>query len=121
MADTFLEKVARVLEEAARHLDEVEAEKLASIRAAKDDTLKGLASQYSELTGEDLPSDVLDKLASSDDDVLSVVHRMVEKTASENVLSLGGSSNRGTEPGPRTKKAALQESWERFGNWAVND
>lgn len=120
-ADLFL-KVATVLEEAAKVIDAAESEKLAAVKQAREGTLKLFAEQYADLTGEELPENVFDKLAASDDEVISTVQRMVEKAAANSVSSLGHSGEAdGHDSNRRLSKAErLKEAHDRFGDWAIN-
>lgn len=118
MPANFLLKVADVLEEAAKVVDSQEAEKTAAVKKARESALKIVAEKYAEATGEELPEEILNKLASSDDDIVSTVQKMVEKTASNNsVESLGRSSEQPSTRQPSNKKEAAEAAWERFGSY----
>ena len=119
MSADFLMKTAAVLEAAAAALDEQEANVRAAVKTARESTLRALNEQYSQLTGEDLPSDVATKLASSDESVLGAVKSVFTKTAGT-VESLGRSSeSRETtaDRRPTTKKEAADAAWHRFGGF----
>jgi hypothetical protein len=108
----FLIKVAEVIEEVANVVDVREAEK----RAAQEDMLRELSVKFVETTGEELPGDVLEKLA-SDKNVLSTVQRMIEKAAGR-VESLGHVSDEDdAAPSAPNKYAARDNAWSRFGNF----
>lgn len=113
MSANFLLKVADVLEELGAQIDANEAEKVAAVRKAREETAKGLSQKIAELTGEELSSDVVEKLAASDESVLSAVTKLVEKSGS--VESMGGSSDEPVEREPRTKKEAVEAAYSRFG------
>lgn len=118
MSADFLLKVASVLEEAAKVIDEHTAEKQAAVSRARDEALKGLSAKYTEATGEDMPAEVFGKLSSSTEDVLATVKQLVEKTAgSTGVDSLGRSSEKVAQRQPMTKKEAADAAWERFGSF----
>lgn len=118
MSAEFLLKVATVLDEAAKVVDAHEAEKTAAVKKARESALKIIAAKYAEATGEDLPEDIINKLASSDEDIIGTVQKMVEKTASHNsVESLGRSSEKTSTQQPTTKKEAADAAWDRFGTF----
>ena len=118
MSAEFLLKVADVLDEAAKVVDSQEAEKIAAVKKARESALKIVAEKYAESTGEELPEDLLSKLASSDEDIIATVQKMVEKTASSNsVESLGRSSEQPSTRQPTNKKEAAAAAWERFGSF----
>jgi len=121
MSVEFFRRVATVLEKAAEVIDVAEAEKTAAVKQAREGALKVVSERFTELTGEELPDAVLSKLASSDEDVLAAVQRLVEKTASQtNVEPLGSSGGESLGGQPMTKKEARQAAWDRFGQWAVS-
>lgn len=118
MSAEFLLKVATVLEEAAKVIDEHSAEKVAAEKHARDEALKGVAAKYSEATGEEIPEEVFQKLSSSDPTVISSVKQLLEKTSgSTGVDSLGRSSEKVAQKQPMTKKEAAEAAWERFGSF----
>jgi hypothetical protein len=114
MSASFLTKVADVLEQLGAQLDANEAEKTAAVRKARAETAKALSTKIADLTGEDLPADVAEKLA-SDESVLSAVTKLVEKSGS--VESMGGASETPVVREPTTKKEALDAAYERFGSF----
>lgn len=120
MSAEFLLKVADVLEESAKVLDAAEAEKTAAVKTARETAAKAVAAKYAEATGEELPEDVLSKLASSDDGVLSAVQKLVEKTGSSSVESMGRSSEQPATNRPVSKKEAAQAAWDNFGNFITS-
>jgi hypothetical protein len=114
-ADKFLLKVADVLEQLGAQIDANEAEKVAAVRKAREETAKSLSTKISELTGEELPADVVEKLAAADEKVISTVTRLVEKSA--HVESMGGASDELVDRQPTTKKEALDAAYNRFGTF----
>lgn len=119
MSANFLLKVADVLEKTAAYVDAHESDKTAAQRKSREEALKVVSGKYAEATGEDLPEDVLSKLASSDEEVLSTVQKMVEK-ASGVVESLGRSSDKQGSYKPATKAESLSAAWDRFGSFIVS-
>jgi hypothetical protein len=119
MSAEFLLKVAAVLEETAKIVDSHETEKAAAVKTARDAALKSVADKYAEATGEEIPSEVFDKLSSAGEDVVSTVRQLLEKTAGSTggVESLGRSSEKSAQKQPTTKKEAADAAYERFGNF----
>lgn len=116
MRNEFLLKIANVLEQTAAYVDAQEAEKQNAVKVARDRSIKELSAKFSQATGEDLPEDVVAKLASSDEDVLTTVSRLVEKTGSP-VESLGGSSEKTGSHHPTSKKERAEAAWNNFGSF----
>lgn len=79
MSAEFLLKVAAVLEETARIIDNHETEKAAAVKTARDAALQSVSDKYTEATGEEIPAEVFHKLSSSGEDVLSTVKQLLEK------------------------------------------
>lgn len=116
MRNEFLLKIANVLDQTAAYIDAHEAEKQNAVKMARERSIQELSAKFSQATGEDLPEDVVAKLASSDEDVLTTVSRLVEKTGSP-VESLGGSSEKVGAHHPTTKKERAEAAWTSFGRF----
>lgn len=118
MSSEFLLKTAAVLEAAAAVLDEHEAKTQTAVKLAREGALSSLTAEYTRLTGEELPDDVLKKLAASDESVLGAVKQVFAKTAGA-VESLGGSGGPvdSTPKPPSTKKEAADNAWNKFGSF----
>ncbi len=111
-----LEKVANVLDAAADHLDAIEAEKLSSATAERQERIDTLAVKYADATGEEMPASIRAKLANSDKDVVELVNSMLEKQAGE-VEALGGPSSLSDNSASLTIKEAADQADERFVTW----
>jgi len=120
MSAEFLLKVAEVLEAAAATLDAHEAEKTAALKKEREGAAHNVAAKFAEATGEDLPEDLLNKLASSDDGVLAAVQCLLDKKVENAVESMGHSSDKSASQVPRTKQERAQAAWDNFGNYIVN-
>ncbi len=112
----FMLKVADVIDKAAALLDVQESEKQTVVKTARDRTVKALAEKFAAATGDELPTEMLEKLAASDEDVLTTVSRLVEKTGGP-VESLGGSSEKTAGAQPQTKAERTQAAYDRFGSF----
>jgi hypothetical protein len=119
MAPDFLFKVATVLEEAAKVIDTHTTEKTAAARDAHTRSVKELSARFAEATGGELPSDVAEKLASADKDVLATVSRLIENSGSP-VETMGGSSEKTSGVRPLTKAERLQAAYDNFGSFITN-
>lgn len=118
MADLL--KIADALEKAAAYFDSVEEAHAASVKTAHDATVKDLSAKYTKATGEELPAETLEKLASGDKAVLQTVETVISKTASA-VESMGRSSERpGEAPPPQNKQERAKAAWDRFGQFATS-
>lgn len=116
MSADFLFKTAAVLDQLAVFVDAQDADKQAAVKTARDRTVADLAAKFQDATGDTLPEDVLRKLAASDEDVLSTVSKLVEKTGSP-VESLGGSGEKTGSFVPRTKAERAQAAYDNFGTF----
>jgi len=115
MADLL--KIANVLERAAALIDLHEAEKTASIQTERKGVVDALSKKYAAATGEELPQDIAEKLASGDESVLKTVQSIVEKTAGA-VESMGRSSERSDGASqPMTKQERAKAAYDRFGQF----
>lgn len=113
-----LVKVANVLDAAADHFDAIEAEKLSSVNATRKAHIDALAAKYATATGEEMPDTVRQKLSTSDQDIITLVHSMVEKQAGA-LESLGASSSRDDGTVPRTVKEAADDADDKFLSWVL--
>jgi hypothetical protein len=116
MRADFLLQIANVLEKTAHVLDANDAEKQAAVKTARDRSVKELSVKFRDATGDDLPEDVLQKLAASDEDVLSTVTKLVEKSGSA-VEALGSSSEKTGGAVPQTKAERAQAAYDSFGHF----
>jgi len=119
MSAEFLSKVATVLEEVAKVIDQHDVEQMLATKTAHAVAMKGVVDRYVAATGEEIPAEIFAKLSSSKEDVLSSVTQLLEKTAgsAEGVESLGRSSEKSAQKLPLTKKEAADAAYERFGNF----
>ena len=119
MSADFLLKTAAVLEAAAAVIDEHEAKTREAVKIARENSLKAVTEQYTRLTGEELPSELASKLASSDESVLGAVQQVFTKTAGT-VESLGHSTTAAVERRPTNKKESAEAAWARFGTFITS-
>ena len=117
MSAEFLLKVADVLEQSAVVYDQQEAEKTASVEKARQATVKDLSEKYAAATGDELPDDVLGKLASADEGVIETARKLMEKRASDSPEKLGGSSDALSVKEPQGREAKKQAAFDRFGKF----
>jgi hypothetical protein len=116
----LLLQAAEVLEKAAALIDAQEAEKTAAVKNERTAAVKLLSAKFAEATGEGLSEDMIAKLAASNDDLITTVQHMIEKTAGA-VESMGRPSGaREESAAPRNKKEAANASWDRFGSFLTS-
>lgn len=127
MSSEFMRKTADVLEKLAERLD---SEEVARQKVAQDERLKlatRLGEKYTAATGEDLSPEVLEKIASSNADVLDTFTRLVDRgPRSENPDDMGDAHDPrednlayGTSKTAMTKEAADQAD-DRFLDWVMS-
>ena len=108
----FYERLATVLEKTADYLDAQEAEKVAAAQAERRQLVTDFSEKYATATGEELPKKVIEKLASSDVNLLSAFQKLAAHVDGRNTeapedLGEPGDMPDG-EPVYMTKKAALE-------------
>ena len=112
-----LNHVAEVLEKAAAVLDAYESASARTRDEQRAAQISSLGAKYATATGEELPKDIAEKLASGDTSILRTVEAVIEKTAGV-VESLGHGSPHPDGPShPLTKSERAQAAWDRFGNF----
>jgi hypothetical protein len=82
-----LMKIAEVLDAAAGYIEAHETKIAHAEKTARQAEVTKLASQLQNATGEVIPADVLDKLASTSPEVRRYLERL---SGTENVDSMGG-------------------------------
>ena len=114
------EKVAELLDLVAVYVDENEHQKEAAERSARDTRISRLAESYEATTGESLPTQLTDKLATLDQDALDHLLK-IANNKSESPTSLGGPAQINDHPEPRNVKEAATRAEDNFLNWIIND
>lgn len=122
----FMQNVADLLEKIAEHLDAEETTRQEAARNERRKVAQELGEKIASSTGEDLPSDLLEKIASSDQSVVDAVIKLAERTSTQPPEDLG-------EPGDMqddrarvltTKNAQLKEAADQaddqFLNWIMS-
>lgn len=119
----FMRQVADVLEKTAMYIDENEAARQEAARAERRRTADTLNEKIAAATGERLPDAVLEKIASSDQDVVEAVVKLAERNAERPPEELGEAGdirdNRSGVPATRTArvKEASEDADQRFLSW----
>lgn len=108
---SFYENLAAVLEKTANFLDAQEAEKVAAAQTERRQLITDFAEKYATATGEELPENTIEKLASSDVNLLSAFQKLAAHVDHRNAdapedLGEPGDMPDG-EPTYMTKKAEL--------------
>lgn len=121
------EQLATVLEKTADFLDAQEHEKTAATRDERHKVITAFAEKYATATGEDLSDNVINKLASSDVDLVGAFQKLASRvdadTAPEDLGEPGDMPD--AEPVYMTKKAEveaqIQAADDRFLNFLMSD
>lgn len=120
MSAEKLLKTAAVLEKAANYIDAVEEEKRQLETEHRRKLANVLRENYKTATGEDLSDEALDKLASSDLDVLDSFNKMSESAKASRSYDLGSAGGYNAKRKPEGIKEASDQASERFLDWIVN-
>ena len=121
------EQLATVLEKTADYLDAQEHEKTAATRDERRKVITAFAEKYATATGEDLSDNVIDKLASSDVDLVGAFQKLASRvdanTEPEDLGEPGDMPD--AEPVYMTKKAADEAQGvaadDRLLSWIMSD
>jgi hypothetical protein len=121
------EKVAIALEAAANLLDAQEHEKTAAARDERHKVVTAFAEKYATATGEDLSERVIEKLTTSDVDLVGAFDKLASRvdanTEPEDLGEPGDIPD--AEPVYMTKKAAAEAqvvvAEDRFLSWLMSD
>lgn len=127
MSSEFMRQVATVLEKVAEHLDHEEYRQQETAQTKRRQMAQTLSEKYAAVTGEELSSDVVDRIASSDVNILRAFERLTEKTAAaplsdEEPEKMGESANidnRAALPQSERTKQAAADAEDRFLNWVM--
>lgn len=119
MSDINFGDVANVLDAVANYVDGIEHEKTAAVSAARQERINKLASNYETATGEAIPTETRDKLASVELDVLDQLLKVANNTG-DSPDSLGGPAEITDTPQPKTVKEAAAQADDNFLNWIVS-
>lgn len=112
--------IADVLESVASYIDEIETQKTASLKEAKDVRINKIADSYVAATGEDFNEDLRNKLAQLDPNVLDHLLKVAKNNSNGNPESLGGPADIPDRLAPATVKEAAVQADDRFLNWITS-
>lgn len=112
-----LAKLATVFDAMADYIEEREREKTSASAIARATRIDKIATMHVSTHGEELPADMRQKLATTDDATLDVVENLLAKQAGI-VTSLGAGATSETLP-PATTKEAAEAADDRFLSWIV--
>jgi hypothetical protein len=109
--------IANLLEKLANYVEVNEAEKVAATTQERQTAVDAVCGKYAEATGEELDSDVRQKLATTDVGLIN----MIEKLAAPSLPDeLGSPSDRRSQTAPLTSKEASAGAGERFLDWILS-
>ena len=92
-------------------------EKQATIRAEREKLLNVMCTKYAEATGEEVSSELKEKLASTDTDIISVIEKLAETSSTDD---LGGPSDHKSASAPMTIKEASVSADDQFLSWVLS-
>ena len=81
MSSEFMRKTADVLEKLAEHIDQEETRHQSAIRAERLKTAQALGEKIATVTGEEVSSAILEKIASADDEVLETFKKLAGQSS----------------------------------------
>jgi hypothetical protein len=111
--------IANILDSVATYIDEIESEKTASLKEAKDTRVNKFADKYAAATGEEFTLDLRNKLAQLDPIVLDHLLKVAKNNSNENPESLGGPADIPDRLEPATVKEAAAQAGDRLLNWIL--
>lgn len=114
-----LEQIADVLEKTAAYVEAIESTKAEAVANDRQKLASLLKDRYEEATGEPLEEEALQKLASTDLDVLAAFDKLAE-SRSNSVSDLGGPADRQDRSTPLTTKEAADRADEDFLNFLIS-
>ena len=129
MSSELLRNTADVLEKLADVIDADEQVRTQQLRAERHQLAQRIGEKYAEVTGEDLAPTAIEKIASSDQDLVAVFQKLAERAPSgEAPEGMGAATDRDdddkTPPSSTTrfrnsreKQAAAEDAGQRFLNW----
>ncbi len=126
MSREFLLKTAGALEKLAEYLDQEEQHRQETARAERLKVARELGEKVAATTGESLPDDVLEKIASSDRGVVEAFAKLAEQHLETPPEGLGepsnirdGDSAHASSRNDRVKEASAQAD-DHFLNWIMS-
>ena len=127
MSSEFMRKTAAVLEKMADYLDEEETRHQEGVRQERQKTAESLREKIALATGEELSSEVLQRVVESDQDVLEAFTKIANRVGASptapdepgEVGDIGDNDTSTRDPQQMTKEAAA-ESEQRFLDWIMS-
>lgn len=129
MSSELLRNTADVLEKLADVLDADEHTRLSQLRAERHRMAQRIGEKYAEVTGEDLAPGAIEKIASSDQDLVTVFAKLAERAPTGDAPEgMGAVTDISDDDRPtpsstarfrnsREKQAAAEDAEQRFLNW----
>ena len=110
--------IADVLDSVASYVDDLEHEKEAAEKEARDSRVGKIAARYEASTGEDVPASIKEKLAGLDQETLDHLLKVANNN-NEDVTSLGGPGSMNDHRTSMTVKEAAVQADDRFLDWIM--
>jgi hypothetical protein len=122
MSNNALLDIADVLEKTAALIDDQLTKQAADHRRTREAAVDGLARKYAAARGEQLPSDLRQKLLTVDDDAFDAATKLASVELDEAPESMGRDSDiPDSDYTPRTKKEAAAKAYSQFGSFLTDN
>ena len=124
MSSELMRQTADVLEKLAEVLDADENQRQTTHQQERRTLAQKLGEKFAAVTGEDLAPEAIEKLASSDHDLVSIFHKLAERAPHPEMPDSMGTvadpsdddtAHRGR--GGQVKQAAAEDADRRFLDW----
>lgn len=111
------EEIADLLEKVANYIDANEAEKQATVVKERKNIIDVMCNKFAEATGEEVSPELRQKLASTDESIISVFEKLASSASPE---ELGAPSDRPGNSAPANAKEASVAADDRFVDWVLS-
>jgi hypothetical protein len=122
MSSQLMRDTADVLEKVAAYIDQDVQARHEAVQAERLRIATELREKVATATGEDLPAEVIDKIASADPSVVDAFTKLAERQYNEPPEEMGAGQNLGDDDNavPLTKTAQQAEAVDRQGEAFVD-
>lgn len=126
MSSELMRRTADVLEKVAEYIDQEEQARQEVVRQERLKVANDLKEKVASATGEELPQEVIEKIASSDRSVVDAFTKLAERQYNEPPEEMGVARNLGDDDNavPLTKTAqkteAVEQQGQAFVDWIMS-
>ena len=111
------EALANLMEKLADYIDANEVEKQAATVQERSKVVDVMCSKFAEATGEEVSPELRQKLASTDESIISVFEKLASSASPE---ELGAPSSRPGNGAPQSTKEASVMADDKFMDWVLS-